>query len=117
MIRTVHVLVFSSLFISALGCQTKEEILKKAEEQGQLVTEKKARLIKGIGEGLEKEGKAAGEQLAKGSAQVVRGVESGAVEGFSAMPIMIAESLVTAGVKAERAAIHRDDPKVPQIKV
>jgi hypothetical protein len=102
---------------AAFGCKTKEEILKAAEDKGQTLTETKARLVKGVGEGLQGEGKTAGEALAKGSAQVVRGVEEGAVEGFSAIPVAVSEALTTNGMKAERAAIHRVDPKMPQIKV
>jgi hypothetical protein len=110
-------IVFSLVVLATFACKSREEALNEAQEQGKFLAEKKARLVKGVGEALEGEGKAASEQLAKGSAQVVRGAESGVVEGFSAIPIATSESLTTIGLKAERAAIHRDDPKTPQIKV
>lgn len=109
--------IAGALLVGTIACKSKEEVLKAAEEKGQLIAEKKARLVKGIGEGLQNEGKAASEALAKGSAQVIRGGASGAVEGFSNLPISVAEVLTMAGVRAERAAIHRDDPKVPAVKV
>src|SRR5688572_4300675 len=99
------------------ACKSKEEALKAAEDEAQFMAEKKARLVKGVGQALEGEGKAAAETLAKGSAQVVRGVESGAVEGFSDVPIAVSANLASAGVKGERAALLRDDPKKPKVKV
>jgi hypothetical protein len=116
--RIYRVLSLAALFAFALsGCKSKEEILQAAEEKGQLVTEKNARLVKGVGEALEGEGKVAGEQLAKGTAQVVRGIEQGVVDGASTIPITVLEGTGGGTLKAERAAIHRDDPKTPQIKV
>lgn len=112
------------LVLAPLSCKSKEEALQAAEEKARFLAEEKARLVKGVGEGLEKEGKIAGEQLAKGAAQVVRGVEGGAVEGISALPISVAEALGAAGLKAERAALHREEARgaghaspVPQVKV
>jgi hypothetical protein len=113
--RTLLFIVAFSLV--GAGCKTKEEILQAAEQKGQDMTEAKARVVKGVGEALEGEGKVAGEALAKGSAQVVRGIEGGATEGFAAVPITVAAELGAVGLKAERAALHRDDPKTPQIKV
>src|SRR5262245_15529315 len=113
--RTLLFILAALIFGS--GCKTKEEILQAAEEKGKDMAEAKARVVKGVGEALEGEGKTAGESLAKGSAQVVRGIEGGATEGFGALPITVSSELGGAGMKAERAAIHRDDPKTPQVKV
>jgi hypothetical protein len=117
MVPARYVLIALASVVLLTQCKSKEEILKAAEEKGEIMVEKQARLVKGIGQGLQNEGKTAGEQLAKGSAEVLRGVESGAVDGFSSMPISVSESLSGAGIKAERAALHREDPKSPQVKV
>lgn len=96
--------------LGLLACKSKEEILNAAEAEGQLLAEKKARLAKGVGEGLQGEGKSASESVLKGVAQVVRGGVSGAVEGATDLPISAGPALTEAGLKAERAAIFEDTP-------
>lgn len=116
MTHTRIVLGLSALALLS-ACKSKEEVLKHAEEQGQLLAEKKARLVKGVGEGLQTEGKAAGEEVAKGAAVVARGIAQGATEGFNNLPLTITPELGAAGMKAERAAVLREDAKTPQVKV
>lgn len=110
--------------VALTGCPTKEEALQKAEEKGELMAGKKARLAKGIGDALQEEGKGAGKSLLKGAAGVLKAGVQGATEAIAELPVTVEAPLAEAGVKAERAALHKvkseDDPaakSLPGIKV
>lgn len=103
--------------LSGCCCKSKEEKLKAAEEAGDMVVSEKARVLKGMGNALDKEGTVAGESLAKGAARVVKSVGGGAMEGFNELTIKTSDALTTAGLKAERAGIAAIDGKQNQVKV
>ncbi len=90
------------------ACKSKEEILNAAEEKGKTLAEEKARLAKGIGEGLSNEGKGAAEAVGKGVAEVMRGTVKGVVDGASTLPLEVAADLSDKGIRAQRAALHEE---------
>lgn len=103
--------------LSGCCCKSKEEKLKAAEEAGDLAVSEKARVLKGMGNALDKEGAGAGESLAKGAARVVKSMGGGAMEGFNELTIRTSDALKASGLKAERAGIAAIDGKQNQVKV
>lgn len=55
----------SVLFMNS--CLSKDEKKQKAEDEGNILVETKARFIKGIGDGLKGEGKDAAESISEGA--------------------------------------------------
>jgi hypothetical protein len=94
------------LLATSMACQkSREEMIQEAEAQGRDMTEKKAGILKGVGDGLQGEGKKASESVAKGASGVVKSGLQGAEKGFVELSATVAESLTGAGVKVERASI------------
>lgn len=113
-----RLLILSVAFaLSGCCCKSKEEKLKAAEEAGDFAISEKARLLKGAGNALDKEGTVAGESVAKGAARVLKSVGGGAMDGFNELNITTSAALTTAGLKAERAGIAAVDGKANQVKV
>ncbi len=103
--------------LSGCCCKSREEKLKAAEEAGDFAVSEKARLIKGAGNALDKEGTIAGESVARGAAKVLKSVGGGAMDGFNELTITTSPTLAGVGVKAERAGIAAVDGKANQVKV
>ncbi|EYF05703.1 hypothetical protein [Chondromyces apiculatus] len=94
------------LLASSTGCKkTREQIIQEAEEKGREMTEEKAGIVKGVGDGLQGEGKKAGESVAKGATGVVKAGFQGAKQGIVELAPTISEQLTAAGVKIERASM------------
>lgn len=75
-----------SVLISVLlltACMSKEEKLKKAEEEGNELVSVKAKLVDGAGKALQKEGKEAVESASKGIGELIKGVDSGVKESIN----------------------------------
>jgi len=106
--RTLCLLLLTLL---AVGCPSKEEVLEKAEESGKFLVEKKASLVKGVGEGLKGGGKEGAESLSEGVGEVLRGAAKGFDNSLGAVKVEAVEALGTAGVKVERGARHGEDGK------
>lgn len=85
-------------------CQSREEKLKAAEDEGNLLVATKAKLLKGAGEAVKKEGKEAAQTLAEGTGEVVKGVGEGIEKGFMAVKFKLDESAAANGVGVTRAA-------------
>ncbi len=64
----------TALSLAACCCQSREQKLKAAEDEGNFLIATKARLLKGAGESLKKEGKEAAETLAEGGGSLVKGL-------------------------------------------
>lgn len=94
-----------SLLATSAGCKSREEKIKAAEETGRDLTEQKAGLLKGVGDGLQGEGKKASEALTKGASNVVKSGLQGAEKGFVELTPTLSEQLTSVGVKAERASM------------
>ena len=103
--------------LSGCCCKSREEKLKAAEEAGDLAVSEKARVVKGMGNALDKEGTGAGESIGKGAAKVLKSIGGGTMDGFNELTIETAPALTTAGLKAERANIAALDGKQNQVKV
>src|SRR5688572_9893407 len=113
-----RLLIIATAFaLSGCCCKSREEKLKAAEEAGDFAISEKARLIKGAGNALDKEGTVAGESVAKGAARVLKSVGGGAMDGFNELNIKTSAGLTGVGLKAERAGIAAVDGKANQVKV
>jgi hypothetical protein len=99
------VLVFA---VSGCLCSSREEKLKKAEEQGNLLVAAKAKLAKGAGEALKKEGSEAAETVTEGAGEVVKAVGKGFEKSLRDVKLMVTGDLEAKGVKATRAARAAD---------
>ncbi len=106
-----------ALTLSGCCCKSREEKLKAAEEAGDLAVSEKARVIKGMGNALDKEGTGAGESIGKGATRVLKSIGGGAMDGLNELAIATSPELTTAGIKAERANIASIDGKQNNVKV
>lgn len=106
-----------SLSLAGCCCKSREEKLKAAEEAGDMAVSEKARVVKGMGNALDKEGTGAGEAIGKGATKVLKSIGGGAMEGLNELAITTSPELTTAGLKAERANIAAIDGKQNQVKV
>lgn len=75
------IILASALILTA--CMSKEEKLKKAEEEGNELVSVKAKVIDGAGKALQKEGKEAAESASKGIGALIKGVNSGVNESIN----------------------------------
>lgn len=112
--RVLSMLVVLSL---AVGCKSREEKLKAAEDEGNLLVATKAKLIKGAAEAVKKEGKEAAETLAEGTGEVVKGIGTGIEKGLKEVKLTPHESLGTLGVTATRATRGEDGTKAHTVAV
>lgn len=101
--RTLQVVAVAVLASGCL-CKSREEKLQAAEEEGNLLAATKAKLIKGVGEAVKKEGKEAAETVVEGTGEVVKGIGQGLEKGLMAVKVKADESLATHGVAVTRAA-------------
>ncbi len=99
--RLIVVVAVSALAL--WGCKSKEEKLQAAEETGNTLTATKARLVKGVGEALQKEGKEAAEKVSQGVGEVVKGVGSGVEKGLLEVKLEVQAQLAAKGIAATRA--------------
>lgn len=66
-----------AIFVMLASCMSKEEKMKKAEEEGNEMVSIKAKLVEGAGDAMQKEGKDAIESASKGVGEMVKGASSG----------------------------------------
>lgn len=85
-------------------CMSREEKLKKAEDEGNLLIATKAKLLKGAGEAAKKEGKEAAETVFEGTGEVVKGIGEGVEKGLKAVKVKLDESVAANGIGVTRAA-------------
>lgn len=104
--QALLITVALGILLASPGCKkSREEMIQEAENQGRDLTEKKAGIVKGIGDGLQGEGKKASESVAKGASGVLKSGMQGAKEGFLELTLTASEQLTAAGIKAERASM------------
>lgn len=101
--RTVVVIAAALATLSLSACRSREEKLKAAEDEGNLLVATKAKLLKGAADAVKKEGKEAAESLAEGTGEVVKGIGTGIEKGFKEVKIGAHESLAPQGLTATRA--------------
>lgn len=92
------------VLLAALGCKSREEQLKAAEDEGNLLVAKKAKLLEGGGEALKHEGKQAAEKLAEGSGEVFKGLGKGFDKSIHEVKLEVGGDLAGKGIGATRAA-------------
>lgn len=88
--------VVSVLCLSS--CLSKEEKLKKAEDEGNTVVAMKSKFIKGVGDALKKEGKEASESVSEGVGEVVKGTNSGLDKSLNTANVIPVDSVAFAKV-------------------
>jgi hypothetical protein len=98
------ILAFTAISLSACCCQSREEKLKAAEDEGNLLVATKAKLLKGAGEAVKKEGKEAAETIAEGTGEVVKGLGTGIEKGLMEVKFSPHESIAANGLGVSRAA-------------
>lgn len=96
--------VLSLCALSACLCKSREEKLNDAEDQGNLLAATKARMAKGVGEAMKKEGKEAAETVTQGVGEMVKGVGAGVEKGLLEVKLEVQGDLSAKGVTANRAA-------------
>lgn len=93
-----------SALVLTLGCKSREEKLKEAEDKGNLLAATKAKMVKGVGEALKNEGKEAAETVSEGTGEVVKAVGKGFDTSLSAVKVEVAPALAEKGVGVTRAS-------------
>ena len=91
------------LALLASGCESKEDRLAAAEANAKEQVELQARMVKGVGEALQGEGKVAMEAVTAGAGELVTGVGRG-VEKGTALKATLLPELAAKGVEATRAS-------------
>ena len=87
------------------GCfKSREEKLQAAEDEGNLLVATKAKLLKGAGEAVKKEGKEAASTVAEGGGELIKGLGTGIQKGLLEVTVKPHESLGGAGLGVTRAA-------------
>lgn len=97
-------LAVTAVLLSACCCQSREEKLKASEDEGNLLVATKARLLKGAGEAVKKEGKEAAETIAEGTGEVVKGLGKGIEKGLMEVKLKPHDSVAANGLGLTRAA-------------
>ena len=106
MARSAALFALTTLLTLDTGClcQSREEKLKAAEEQGNTIAATKAKLAKGVGEAMKREGKEAMETVSEGVGEMVKGIGSGVNKGLLAVKLDVAPELAGQGVAVTRAS-------------
>lgn len=94
--------VMFAVLLSACLCKSREEKLKEAEEEGNTLLAAKARLVKGAGEAVKKEGKEAAQAIAEGTSEVFKGLGQGFEKGLKNMKHKLHESVAANGLGITR---------------
>jgi hypothetical protein len=98
----------TAVLLSACLCRSREEKLKASEDEGNLLVATKARLLKGAGEAVKKEGKEAAEVVAEGTGEVFKGLGKGLEKGLMEVKVKPHESVAANGLGVTRAARGED---------
>lgn len=105
------IMLLVAVTLSGCLCRSREEKLKAAEDEGNLLVATKAKLIKGAGEAVKKEGKEAAVVVAEGSGELIKGLGTGLQKSLSEVAVTPHESCVAAGLGVTRAARDEDGTK------
>jgi hypothetical protein len=98
----------TAVCLSACLCRSREEKLKAAEDEGNLLVATKAKLLKGAGDAVKKEGKEAAESLAEGTGEVMKGLGKGLEKGLMDVKFKPHESIAANGLGVTRMARGED---------
>ena len=108
--RLILTVTLLGCVISSGACKTKEEVLAEQEEKGKFETEKKAQLVKGIGEGLKGKGKEGMQALSEGVGEVFKGAAKGIDASLTAVKSETGDGVADKGITFSRASRYTDDP-------
>jgi hypothetical protein len=86
-------------------CGSREEKLKKAEDDANLAASMKARLVKGVGEALKTEGKDAAKVVAEGSGETLKAVAGGMDKSLNTVKLTVVGDLAPKGLGGTRATL------------
>ena len=98
------IIAVTTASLSACCCQSREEKLKASEDEGNLLVATKAKLLKGAGEAVKKEGKEAAETIAEGGGQLMKGLGEGIEKGLMDVKLTPHQSVAANGLGVSRAA-------------
>ncbi|MDP1827442.1 MAG: hypothetical protein Q8L48_29500 [Archangium sp.] len=98
------IVAVTAVLLAGCFCKSREEKLKDAEDEGNLLVATKAKLLKGAGEAVKKEGKEAAETIAEGTGEVFKGLGKGIEKGLMEVKIKPHESVAANGLGLTRAA-------------
>ncbi len=98
----------AAVLLSACLCRSREDKLNASEDEGNLLVATKARLLKGAGEAVKKEGKEAAESVAEGTSEVMKGLGAGFEKGLKAVKVKNDASIAANGIGVTRAARGED---------
>lgn len=101
-------LTLCTTLLALAGCKTKEEKLQAAEDKGNTLTAEQARMVKGAGEALKKEGAEAAETVSEGLGKLVKGVGQGVQKGLLDVKVTVHPDLSAKGVTVTRASIGEE---------
>ena len=102
------ILALTAVLFSACLCKSREEKLKDSEDEGNLLVATKARLLKGAGDAVKKEGKEAAESVAEGTGEVFKGLGKGLEKGLLEVKVKSHDSVAANGLAVTRAARGED---------
>lgn len=103
-LRTLGVAALA-LALSGCLCASREEKLKKAEDEANLAASMKARVVKGVGEALKTEGKEAAQVVAEGTGDTLKGLGAGVDKSLNQVKLTLGGELGARGLGGTRASL------------
>lgn len=114
-------LLLAILTTLSSGCKTDEEVLQGEHDKGKFIADKKAELIKGIGESLKGRGAEGAESLSEGIGAVFKGAVKGFDASLEAVKHKVDPSAAAKGINVKRASRYKvqgdDDDSAHKEKV
>lgn len=110
-VMRVLTIVVTAVALTGCFCKSREEKLQAAEDEGNLLVATKAKLLKGAGEAVKKEGKEAAETVAEGGGELLKGFGTGIQKGLLEVKLRPHESVAANGLGVTRAARGEEGTK------
>jgi hypothetical protein len=104
-VKRSAVVAIALLSQSCFMCASREEKLKKTEEEANLAASMKARVVKGVGEALKTEGKEAAQVVAEGGGETLKALGTGVDKSLNQVKLTLGGELGTKGVGGTRATL------------
>lgn len=102
---TRWVAVLCALACCGCLCGSREEKLKKSEDEANLLASMKARAVKGVGEAMKGEGKEAAKAVGEGGGEVLKAVGVGVEKSLNQVKLEVGGDLAKKGVGGTRATL------------
>jgi hypothetical protein len=104
-VNKLLVVVGALSLASCSMCGSREEKLKKAEDEANLAASMKARMVKGVGEALKTEGKDAAKVVAEGGGETLKALGGGVDKSLNQIKLTTIGELGTKGIGGTRATM------------